>query len=75
MALKNWTKTGRDEWHKFLKGKSGKFYDGIFITPTRDGDFLVDSFYGGMRKILLSKRRHKTKSQALKFAKKYMRSH
>lgn len=78
MVLSDWESTGADEWHKFsLNGKrlSGKkFYDGIMIVKTVNGDFTVDSFY---RKFSpeYKEGRLKTKVQALAFAKKYMRTH
>ena len=76
MPLKDWEKTGENEWHKFSKnGKrlsSGKFYDGIAIVKTINGDYIVDSYY---RKFdhKYKEGELKTLPQALSFAKKYMR--
>jgi len=72
MALKDWTKTGEDEWHKFVKGHSGKFYDGIFFVKTVNGDWSIDSFYRHF-KPEYKRGMFKTRSQVLKFAMDYMR--
>jgi len=76
MALKDWKKTGKDDWHKFYhKGKKpsppAKFYDGIFIVKAVDDRYYVNSFYSST----FPTKSFKTKSQALRYAKSYMRTH
>ena len=78
MALKDWESTGENEWHKFSKnGKrlgGNKFYDGIVIVKTINGDYTVNSYY---RSFSPSYRegRLKTLNQAQVFAKRYMSTH
>ena len=80
MTLKDWEKTGKDEWHKFsengkrLFGK--KFYDGVAIVKTLNGDYTFGSYYRNIPKeYLYVKGKLKTYAQALSLAKKYMRMH
>jgi len=78
MPIKDWTKTGKNEWHKYRSnGKKlagNKFYDGIFYVKTVNGDYNVTSFYKKFPKEY-KKGSIKTESQAIKIAKSYMRTH
>ena len=78
MALQDWEKTGTNEWHKFSKnGKrlaGKKFYDGIMIVKTINGDWTFGSMYRQIPKNYEYKEgRLKTREQALALAKRYMR--
>lgn len=77
MVLKDWTKTERNEWHKFHKnGKklpNGKLYDGILIAKTVNGDWIFNSFYRKVpKKYKYKEGKLKTRKDALKLAKDYM---
>ena len=74
MALKDWKKvtisrvSTRDL--EYLHIKTGKR---LLIIKMYSGDYLVDVGYG--RPKTINKPRFKTKTQALKFARAYMRKH
>ena len=84
MVLKDWTETEGDaemsSWHKYHKnGKKlagGQFYDGVMITKTVNGDWTFGSYYRQTPKEYHYKQgRLRTKEQAIRLAKSYMRSH
>ena len=80
MALSDWESTGEHEWHKFSKnGKrlsGNKFYDGVMIVETVNGDWTFSSFYRSVPTEYHYKQgRLKTEAQAIKLAQRYMRTH
>ena len=71
MALKDWKKVGKDEWRNnknnvLLIYESEQKFNGKTIYHVRYG--LIGAFYENLAGF-------KTKSQALKHAKAYMRKH
>lgn len=64
MVLKDWKKTGEMKWTKY---KYGGFWDWLIIFKSLNG-YTIRTFKVVLRTV-------KTKSQALKFAKSYMRKH
>ena len=79
MTLKDWTKSGEYEWHKYhengKKLSGNKFYDGVLITKTINGDWTFGSYYRQIPKEYTYKQgKLKTKSQAQALARKYMKS-
>ena len=87
--LSDWKSSGKDEWHKYTeKGKSPKevlgkdfegrekFFDGIHIGKTVNGDWTFGSYYRQTPAEYQYKQgRLKTHAQAVRLAKKYMRTH
>ena len=75
MALKDWKKVGEGEWKHKKKDRLFVRVDNYdFFTPNSKGKFrgLV---YSGVKQSALISHTFKSKSQALKFAKSYMRTH
>lgn len=70
MAIKDWKKTGKDEWHLYTNTRPMKIIDGVFIVKTIGGKYTIDSYYRPYR---IKNHSFNTKAQALKSLKSYMK--
>ena len=77
MALKDWKKVDKNMWQKdksgwhFSQVRIGKYIRSVY-NPDNENLYHVDIYEDGGLK---SEKKFKTKSQAIRFTKDYMRTH
>ena len=72
MTLKDWKKTSKDTWETYESLHNGEFHK-VWISP-RNKDYVIIQARGFPVNPQILKR-VKTRSQALKYAKAYMKKH
>ena len=70
MALKDWKRAGKDSWQSINQHKANQSID----IDNDNSITIATHLYNGDSRITIEKS-FKTKSQALRFAKSYMRTH